>query len=133
MLDFEGDVQSVYCYDFVATYEAFGEVRTVELKSGGASIPVTNENRQEFVNLYVDFVLNKSIESQFSSFAKGFMAVCGGNAIMLFKPQEIESLVVGSPEIDLTFLEAVTEYEVFRKDEPTVRLSLFKVYFRQTC
>lgn len=30
---------------FSVEYEVFGETKTVELKPGGAQIPVTNENR----------------------------------------------------------------------------------------
>ena len=35
-------------------------------------IPVTAQNRQEYVTLYTQWLLTKSIASQFSAFHKGF-------------------------------------------------------------
>lgn len=81
LLSFEGDVESVFCRPFVAELDAFGQRKWVELVPGGANIMVTNENRQAFVDLYVDYVLNKSIEKQFGAFRQGFYHVCGGNAL----------------------------------------------------
>lgn len=81
LLAFEGDVENVFCRPFVAEIEAFGERRLVPLIPNGANIMVTNENRQKFVELYVDFVLNHSVERQFGAFRRGFYHVCGGNAL----------------------------------------------------
>ena len=47
-------------------------MRPCEFPIGGSEIPVTGENREEYVQLYVDWVLNKSIETQFTAFAEGF-------------------------------------------------------------
>ena len=41
------------------------------------------ENRREFVELYVSFWLNRSIHSQFEAFAKGFLMLCGGPALQV--------------------------------------------------
>jgi len=43
--------------------EAFGEILTHDLKENGGNVPVTNENRQEYVDLYVQWTLTKSIEA----------------------------------------------------------------------
>ena len=43
--------------------------------SDGKNLLVTNDNRQKFVELYVDNILNKSIEKQFDAFKKGFYQV----------------------------------------------------------
>lgn len=47
------------------------------------SRPAPEENRREFVELYVDFWLNRSIHSQFEAFAKGFLMLCGGPALQV--------------------------------------------------
>lgn len=47
-----------------ASQAAVGEVLSVPLCEGGESIMVTEENRREFVELYVDYILNKSVETQ---------------------------------------------------------------------
>lgn len=44
---------------------AYGATCTIPLKPGGEDIVVTEDNRQEFVDLYVKFWLHTSIENQF--------------------------------------------------------------------
>lgn len=75
LLDFEGDVEATFARAFEVEYDYFGELRSVELKPGGSAIPVTNDNRAEFVRLITDYYLNKSVEEQFSAFASGFLQV----------------------------------------------------------
>ena len=48
---------------------------TAELKPGGGSIPVTKENRQEYVELYTHYILDDSIREQFKVFKEGFLKV----------------------------------------------------------
>ena len=50
-------------------------------------------------------MLVDSISKQFNAFAKGFFSVCGGPALELFKPQELELLICGSPTLDFHALE----------------------------
>jgi E3 ubiquitin-protein ligase HECTD2 len=47
----------------------------------GENMMVNNANRSEFVDKYVDFVMNTSIKRQFGAFKRGFYHVCGGNAL----------------------------------------------------
>lgn len=81
LLNFEGDVEDVFCRAFVAEIDTFGQRKLIPLIPDGANRMVTNENRQEFVDRYVDFVLNASVERQFGAFRRGFYHVCGGNAL----------------------------------------------------
>lgn len=58
---------------------------------------------QEFVNLYADFLLNKSVEKQFRAFYKGFRMVTDESPLeLLFRPEEIELLICGS-KVSLCF------------------------------
>ncbi|KAI5800062.1 ubiquitin-protein ligase E3A [Geopyxis carbonaria] len=112
LLDFEGDVQETFCRDFVAEIERYGEKILVPLCPGGENRPVTNYNRKEFVDLYVKYILDTSVNRQFEPFKRGFYIVCGGNALSLFGPEEIELLVRGSPEpLDVQALKAVAVYD----------------------
>jgi hypothetical protein len=74
-LEFDGDVEDVFARTFVVDYEEYGTVKTTELKPGGDSIPVTESNREEYVDLYVKWLLVDSIEAQFSAFSEGFHEV----------------------------------------------------------
>ncbi|KAI8983636.1 hypothetical protein BDB01DRAFT_760698 [Pilobolus umbonatus] len=121
LLDFDGDVENVFCRSFVAEIDAYGERQCIPLIPNGDKIMVTEENRQEFVSLYTDFLLNKSVERQFGAFKRGFYHVCGGNALSLFRPEEIELLIRGSDEpLEIDDLKGQTEYEGFDEDEETI-------------
>ncbi|ORZ03377.1 hypothetical protein BCR43DRAFT_431240 [Syncephalastrum racemosum] len=121
LLAFEGDVESVFCRSFVAEIESFGERRCEPLIPNGQNTMVTNDNREEFVERYLDYVLGTSIERQFGAFRRGFYHVCGGNALSLFRPEEIELLVRGSDEpLEMDDLRGQTEYMDFSAEEETI-------------
>lgn len=66
---------------FSTCYDYFGMEKLVEFKEGGSQISVTNENKDEFIQLYVDWLLNKSINPQFAPFYKGFYKVISHDSI----------------------------------------------------
>jgi len=119
LLDFEGDVETTYCWDFVATVERYGTITNVPLISNGEGTPVTNANRHEFVDAYIRYLLDTSVARQFEPFKRGFFTVCAGNALSLFRAEEIELLVRGSDEaLDVDSLKAVAVYENWRHFQP---------------
>ncbi|EED16780.1 ubiquitin-protein ligase (Hul4), putative [Talaromyces stipitatus ATCC 10500] len=119
LLEFDGDVQETFCYDFVAEVDKYGQHISVPLCLNGENKPVTNDNRHEFVNLYVQYLLDTAVQRQFEPFKRGFYTVCGGNALSLFRPEEIELMVRGSDEpLDVPTLRAVATYENWPKPLP---------------
>ncbi|KAG7395958.1 putative E3 ubiquitin-protein ligase HTD2 [Phytophthora boehmeriae] len=122
MLNFQGNIEEVYQRNFEYSYEVFGEVKTVELKPGGSSTPVTNENREEYVALYVDYVLNTSVARQYSAFHHGFHQVCNREVLSMFRWEELQLLVCGSSDLDFDALEEATHYEDgFTEDSNCIR------------
>ncbi|KAG9232293.1 ubiquitin-protein ligase-like protein E3 [Amylocarpus encephaloides] len=112
LLDFEGDVETTFCRDFVADVDRYGQVSQIPLCPDGEKRAVTNSNRREFVDLYVRYLLDAAVIRQFEPFKRGFFTVCGGNALSLFRPEEIELLIRGSDEpLDIASLRAVSVYE----------------------
>lgn len=114
MLEYEEpDMEEVFMQTFKISYkDVFGNTIEHELKPNGGDTPVTQENKQEFVDLYSDFLLNTSIEKQFRAFRKGFQMVTDESPLqLLFRPEEIELLVCGSKKFDFVELEKSTEYE----------------------
>ncbi|TKA64535.1 hypothetical protein B0A55_11623 [Friedmanniomyces simplex] len=108
LLDFDGDVEATYCRDFVASVERYGVTTSVPLIPNGDGTPVTNANRQEFVDAYLRWLLDTSVARQFEPFKRGFFTVCAGNALSLFRAEEIELLIRGSEEpLDVDSLRAV--------------------------
>ena len=49
----------------------------------GFEIKVTQDNKQEYCQLYADYLLNKQIKKQFDAFKKGFYKVVSGKLIEL--------------------------------------------------
>ena len=117
LLEYEGDdVEEVFGLNFAISREVLGQVRTDDLKPGGSEILVSQKNkwdkftqqieafdliflfiiRQEYVDLYVDFILNKSVAKHFQAFSQGFHDVCGGPVLRLFQAHELMDLVVGN-------------------------------------
>ena len=126
LLEFDGDVKETFCRDFVAVEGRYGQPVEVPLCSNGENRAVTNSNRNEFVDLYIKYLLDTSVARQYEPFKRGFFTVCGGNALSLFRPEEIELLVRGSDEpLDVATLRAVAIYDGWGKgtnasDEPVV-------------
>ncbi|KAI8237027.1 putative E3 ubiquitin-protein ligase [Colletotrichum sp. SAR 10_86] len=112
LLEFDGDVEETFQLDFVVDVEKYGIITQVPLCPGGERKAVTNANKWEYVNLYVRYLLETAVTRQFEPFKRGFYTVCGGNALSLFRPEEIELLVRGSDTaLDVDALRGVAEYD----------------------
>jgi len=130
LLDYEGDVEGVFCLDFVIDAERYGVIEKVPLCPGGERRAVTNSNRREYVDLYVRYLLDTSVTRQFEPFKRGFFTVCGGNALSLFRPEEIELLVRGSDEaLDINSLRAVAEYDNWGVQSPAEQEPIVKWFW----
>ncbi|XP_068597078.1 probable E3 ubiquitin-protein ligase HECTD2 [Brachionichthys hirsutus] len=121
LLSYEGNVEEDFYLTFQVFQEEVGVVRSYNLKPGGDRISVTRQNRKEYVQLYVDFLLNKSVCKQFAAFYHGFHGVCASDALMLLRPEEVEMLVCGSPDLDLGALQRAAQYEGYSRTDATVR------------
>ncbi|CAN7938426.1 unnamed protein product [Ixodes hexagonus] len=128
LLNYEGDdLENVFYLTFEVSVEHYGHTMNHELKKGGHHIKVTRENRQEYVDLYVDFLLNASVRHCFEAFSQGFYKVCSSKSVNLlqdlFHAQELMILVVGSENYDWADLEKNTEYKNgYNPNHPTIRM-----------
>ncbi|MEW5298074.1 MAG: hypothetical protein WDW36_001235 [Sanguina aurantia] len=112
VLEFKGDVENDFGLSFQVEQESgFGETESVDLIAGGGDVTVTNENREEYVKLHVQHLLDGSIGPQFEQFNKGFLRLCSGAALAWFRPAELELLVCGSRHLDLDALQGATLYD----------------------
>lgn len=55
-----------------------------EIKPGGASIPVTNETKYEYMHLMADYRLNRECGEQFGALIRGFRGVVRGEWVRFF-------------------------------------------------
>ncbi|XP_071946832.1 probable E3 ubiquitin-protein ligase HECTD2 [Antedon mediterranea] len=121
LLEYDGNVEDDLCMTFEISLPCYGSVKTTNLKPNGDKIPVTNDNRQEYVDLYIQYILNDAIYQQFAAFYHGFHSVCASNALIMLRSEEVEMLVCGNPNLDLDALERVTTYDGYVKTDPTIR------------
>ncbi|BFZ64535.1 Putative E3 ubiquitin-protein ligase [Saitoella coloradoensis] len=117
LLEFEGDVETVLGLDFTVHDIHDGSLH--DLVPNGSRRPVTNANRKEYVDAYVAYLLNTSVNAQYSAFRDGFWRVCGGNAMGLFSAEEVEGLVcglgMGEERVDVEAIRAVAVYEGYHR------------------
>ncbi|XP_039919743.1 probable E3 ubiquitin-protein ligase HERC3 [Hirundo rustica] len=93
----------------------------VELKENGASIPVTKDNRKEYVDLYVNYVFNKSVQKPFEDFMQGFLRGCPARNWKMFFPKELQVLLQGYTTFDWHLLEKNVMYKQYNKLDQTIR------------
>ncbi|KAM9295768.1 putative E3 ubiquitin-protein ligase HERC3 [Morus bassanus] len=93
----------------------------VELKKNGANIPVTKDNRKEFVDLYVNYVFNESIQKPFEDFMQGFLRGCPARKWKMFLPVELQIVLQGHTKFDWHLLEKNVMYQRYKKLDRTIR------------
>ncbi|XP_046646599.1 probable E3 ubiquitin-protein ligase HECTD2 isoform X3 [Daphnia pulicaria] len=121
LLAYEGNVEEDMALTFQVSFGEYNEVVTVPLMENAHRVPVTNANRNEFVRLYLDWILNKGIYEKFRAFYLGFHSVCASNALIMLRPEEVEILVCGSPKLDLRELQKNTEYDGYKSGDRVIK------------
>ena len=81
LLSFDGDVENTFCRTFEDDDPAGLPGSTIELMPNGSNTPVTNDNREDYVNALCDYRLREAVRTQFDRFAKGFWRVLGQSSI----------------------------------------------------
>jgi ubiquitin-protein ligase E3 A len=107
--------------NFTVVDDKFGEKIVVPLKPGGENIMINNFNKSEYVELYVDWYFNKSIDEYFKAFEKGFYKVFNRNLTKILTPQELELIICGTQVLDFHELKHACVYEEFEKDSETIK------------
>ena len=85
-----------------------------ELIPGGTNIPVTEENKREYVKLVCQMRLTGAIRQQLNAFLEGFYDIIPKKLVSIFTEQELELLISGLPTIDIDDLKANTEYHKYQ-------------------
>ncbi|XP_022604120.1 E3 ISG15--protein ligase HERC5-like [Seriola dumerili] len=83
----------------------------VELDPKEAGKLVTGSNRKEYVAAFINHAFNKSVESVFEAFKRGFFKVCDMNVVDFFQPEELQAVMVGQETYDWEVFKQNTVYE----------------------
>nr|XP_032623587.1 probable E3 ubiquitin-protein ligase HERC6 isoform X2 [Chelonoidis abingdonii] len=84
----------------------------VDLIPDGSSIAVNNKNKKDFVNKYVDYIFNKSVEVIYEEFKRGFYKVLDREILRFFQPQELMEVAIGNANYDWNKFEKCFSQEV---------------------
>lgn len=106
----ENDITDIITETFAIETDAFGEKQVIDLIPDGRNIPVTQENKEEYVQRVVEYRLVESVREQLDNFLKGFHEIIPPDLISIFNEQELELLISGLPEIDVDEWKNNTEY-----------------------
>lgn len=105
---------------FSAEASVFGQVEIVDLIPDGRNIPVTDENKMDYVRLITHHRMTSSIQPQIDAFLEGFHDLVPPELISIFNEHELELLISGLPDIDLEDLRANTDYHGYRPTDDQI-------------
>ncbi|CAD7693322.1 unnamed protein product [Nyctereutes procyonoides] len=124
LLDYPGeDIEETFCLNFTICRESYGVIEQKKLIPGGDKVTVCKDNRQEFVDAYVNYVFQISVHEWYTAFSSGFLKVCGGKVLELFQPSELRAMMVGNSNYNWQELEETAIYKGdYSATHPTVKL-----------
>lgn len=86
---------------FAVDEDSLGHTSQRELKPNGANIPVTQENKDEYIKLVIEWRFVARVQDQMNAFLDGFNALVPLNLIKIFDEHELELLMCGIQNIDV--------------------------------
>ncbi|XP_049280679.1 E3 ubiquitin-protein ligase Nedd-4-like isoform X3 [Anopheles funestus] len=86
---------------FCVDEETFGQTTQHELLPNGADIDVTNENKDEYIRLVIQWRFVSRVQVQMQAFLDGFGSLVPLNLLKIFDEHELELLMCGIQNIDL--------------------------------
>ncbi|XP_067942124.1 E3 ubiquitin-protein ligase HACE1-like [Watersipora subatra] len=106
---------------FSVENNAFGVQEMIALKKDGSKLPVTEENKKEYVQLVTELRMTRSIQPQINSFLQGFHKFIPERLVHIFDEFELELLMSGLPDIDVGDWKQNTDYIGFSEEDSTVQ------------
>ena len=109
--------------NFITDNNDFGDNKCIQLKENGDEIDVTNENKLEYAKLYISYKLRKSIFEQITAFREGFNALIPHEDICMFSPKELDLIICGIGDIDISDLKRNAQYNSpYSSDHPVIKM-----------
>lgn len=119
MLD--NDITDVLDLNFTVEDDNFGEVETIDLKPDGTNIPVTNDNKLEYVELITQWRIETRVQEQFRAFITGFNELIPEDLVNVFDERELELLIGGISDIDIEDWKKHTDYRGYSESDEVIQ------------
>ncbi|KAF7711495.1 itchy E3 ubiquitin protein ligase a [Silurus meridionalis] len=105
---------------FSVDKEILGEITTHELKPDGGNILVTEENKEEYIRMVAEWRLSRGVEEQTQAFFEGFNEVLPQQYLQYFDAKELEVMLCGMQEIDLSDWQKNTIYRHYARSSKQI-------------
>ncbi|XP_060679614.1 NEDD4-like E3 ubiquitin-protein ligase WWP1 isoform X1 [Hemiscyllium ocellatum] len=105
---------------FAVDMEILGKVTSHELKQGGSNILVTEENKEEYIGLMAEWRFSRGVEDQTRAFLDGFNEVVPLQWLQYFDEKELEVMLCGMQEVDLTDWQRNTVYRHYTRNSKQI-------------
>ncbi|XP_073797445.1 E3 ubiquitin-protein ligase HECW1 isoform X2 [Danio rerio] len=106
----DNDITDILDLTFTVNEEVFGQVTERELKSGGSNIQVTEKNKKDYIERMARWRVERGVMQQAEALVRGFYEVVDSRLVSVFDARELELVIAGTAEIDLSDWRSNTEY-----------------------
>ncbi|KAJ5610807.1 hypothetical protein N7510_007526 [Penicillium lagena] len=117
----DNDIEGIVELTFSVDDEKFGERRTIDLIPNGRDIPVTNENKAQYIELVTEWKIMKRVEEQFNAFMSGFNELIPADLVNVFDERELELLIGGIADIDVDDWKKHTDYRGYQEQDEVIQ------------
>ncbi|NWI97938.1 HERC4 ligase, partial [Pitta sordida] len=77
--------------------------------------------RKEYVDLFVNYMFNESVQKPFKDFMQGFLRGCPARNWKMFLPVELQVVLQGHATIDWHLLEKNVGYKQYNESDQTIK------------
>ncbi|CAF97147.1 unnamed protein product [Tetraodon nigroviridis] len=96
---------------FCIDEDNFGQTYQVDLKPSGSDMVVTNENKNEYIDLVIQWRFVNRVQKQMNAFLEGFTELILIDLIKIFDENELELLMCGLGDVDVNDWRQHTVYK----------------------
>ncbi|XP_053671784.1 E3 ubiquitin-protein ligase Nedd-4 [Anopheles nili] len=96
---------------FSVDEESFGTTNQRELKPNGADLEVSNDNKDEYIRLVIDWRFEARVKDQMQAFLEGVGSLLPLHLLKIFDENELELLMCGIQSIDVNDWKKNTMYK----------------------
>lgn len=108
-------------YTFSADDEVFGTVEVHDLIEDGRNVDVSNENKNQYIELMVQWRAVTRVRQQVEAVKKGIFEIIPFDALAVFSDHELEFLFCGVSEIDFEDWKNNTLYRRYSASDQVIQ------------
>ncbi|XP_045497074.1 E3 ubiquitin-protein ligase SMURF2 [Colias croceus] len=116
----ENSIAGVIDTTFAVECSSFGAVRSVELRPGGTNETVTDNNKRDYVRLYVAHRFTRGAERQWLALQRGLADIIPPQLLRPLSPRDLQPLLAGRADLDPADWKRHTRLKHVNPDAPIV-------------